>query len=64
MLKTMFVYIGSNPIPVTYLGNHVCLEQGVPWNSSNFRETFHSILVCDMTNTLVSVFKFFNFTVL
>ena len=53
-----------NPIPVTYFGNYACLTEGVPWNSSNFRQTFHSILVYDMTNRLVSVFRFSNFTVL
>ena len=47
-----------NPIPVTYFGNHACLTEGVPWNSSNFRVTFHSILVCDLANALVSVLRF------
>ena len=55
----MLVYIGSNPVPVTYFGNHACLEQGVPWDSSNFRVTLHSILVSDMTNTLATVFNVF-----
>ena len=63
MLKTMFVYIGSNPIPVSYFGIPACLEQGVPWNSSNFKVTLHSILVCDMTNKLATVFRVCNFTV-
>ena len=59
----MFVYIGSNLIPVTYFSNHACLKQGVPGNSSNFRVTLQSILVCDMTNTLATVFRVCNFTV-
>ena len=53
-----------DPILITYSGNHACLTEGVPRNSSHFRVTFHSVMLCDMTDTLVSVFRFFNFTVL
>ena len=52
-----------NPIPVTYFGDNACLT-GVPLSSSNFRVTFHSVRVCDLTNTQVSVFRCFKFTVL
>ena len=68
VLSEIWVYVKDNvrtmnPILVTYFSNHACLTEGVPSNSSNFRVTFYTILLCDMTNALVNVFRFFNFTV-